>query len=110
MKKTAFALLLALLMAAPSWAADVYSQGKILKWENSTYAAKKKQAKNWVVYQLQTDTTTYSIARQKETKPQMQAGEIVQYSLKGNHEMKVIDANGKKRDYQIVGQTAPPER
>ena len=31
--------------------------------------------KNWIIYQLQTDSTTYSIARKKETKPQMQAGE-----------------------------------
>jgi hypothetical protein len=97
-----------LLVTALSWAADVYQQGKILKWENSTYAPKKKQVKNWVVYQLQTDTTTYSIARHKETKPQMQPGEIVQYELKGKNEIKVVDANGRKREYQIVGQSAAP--
>jgi len=89
-------------------AADTYRQGKILKWENSTYAAKKKQAKNWVVYQLQTDNGTYSIARQKETKPQMQAGEVVQFELKKKDKVEVIDANGKKREYQIVGQSAAP--
>lgn len=96
-----------MLVTALSLAADTYSQGKILKWENSTYAD-KKQSKNWVVYQLQTDTTTYSIARHKETKPQMQAGDAVQYQLKGKNEIKVIDVNGKKHDYQIVGQTAAP--
>src|SRR5271167_1323733 len=82
MKRTAFLLLLVLWVTALSWAADTYSQGKIVKWENSTYADKKKGPKNWVVYQLQTDSTTYSIARHKETKPQMQAGETVQYELK----------------------------
>ncbi len=99
-------MLLALLVTALSWAADTYSQGKIVKWEDSTYADKKKGPKNWVVYQLQTDSTTYSIARHKETKPQMQAGETVQYELKGKNQIKLIDANGKKHEYQIVGQTA----
>ena len=110
MKRTAFTLLLVLLVTALSWAADTYHQGKILKWEDSTYAARKKEAKNWVVYQLETDTGTYSIARQKETKPQMQTGDIVQYALKGKDEVKVIDARGKKRDYHIVGQSAAPAR
>jgi hypothetical protein len=94
-------------VTALSWAADTYSPGKIVKWENSTYANKKK-SETWVVYQLQTDTTTYSIARHKETKPQMQAGDNVQYELKGGKDIKIIDANGKKHEYQIVGQTAPP--
>ena len=64
-----------------------YQQGKIVKWENGTYAqnSKKKPMKNWIIYQLQTDTSTYSIARQKETKPQMQAGETVQYEMKKNN-------------------------
>jgi len=62
--------------------------------------------KNWIIYQLQTDNTTYSIARQKETKPQMQAGEVVQYELKKNNRVQVISANGQKHEYQIVGQTA----
>src|ERR1700751_5755824 len=108
MKRAVFALLL--LLSTFAAAADTYRQGRIVKWENSTYAAKKKEAKNWVVYQLQTDTTTYSIARQKETKPQMQAGETVQYEFKGKNEIKVIDAKGKKRDYQIVGQSASAAR
>ena len=98
---------MALFVAASAWAADTYSQGKILKWENSTYA-QKKQTKNWVVYQLQADGTTYSIARHKESKPQMQAGETVRYELKKNNHINVIDANGKKREYQIVGQGAAP--
>ena len=108
MKRTVLLLLSAILLSALSWAADTYSQGKIVKWENSTYADKSKKhpTKNWVVYQLQTDTTTYSIARHKETKPQMQAGDVVQYELKKNNQINVISANGKKHEYQIVGQTA----
>ena len=106
MKRAVFALLL--LLSTFAAAADTYRQGKILKWENSTYAAKKKEAKNWVVYQLQTETATYSIARQKETKPQMQAGETVQYELKKKDKVEVVDAKGKKREYQIVGQSAAP--
>jgi hypothetical protein len=111
MKKSRVALLLLLLLFLPVFApaADTYRQGKILKWENSTYA-KKKDAKNWVVYQLQTDSATYSIARQKETKPEMQPGEIVQYELKKKDKVEVVDARGKKREYQIVGQSAAPER
>ncbi len=97
-----------LVLSLLALAADTYQQGKIVKWENGTYAvnSKKKPMKNWIIYQLQTDNTTYSIARQKETKPQMQAGEVVQYELKKNNQVTVIDANGKKHDYQIVGQTA----
>ena len=110
MKRIASALLLTILLSTLSFAADTYSQGKIVKWENSTYADKSKKhpTKNWVVYQLQTDTTTYSIARHKETKPQMQAGEVVQYELKKNNQINVIAPNGKKHEYQIVGQTAGP--
>ena len=57
------------------------SQGKIVKWEDGSYAQNsgKKPMKNWIIYQRQTDSTTYSIARKKETKPQMQAGDVVQY-------------------------------
>jgi cell division protein YceG involved in septum cleavage len=110
MKKTALALLLIFVLSAFASAADTYHQGKILKWEDSTYAAKKKEAKNWVVYQLETDTGTYSIARQKETKPQMQAGDVVQYAFKGKNDIKVIDARGKTRDYRIIGQSAAPAR
>ena len=74
--KTAFLLLMIFLLSCVSFAADAYQPGKIVKWENGTYAqnSKKKPMKNWIIYQLQTDNTTYSIARQKETKPQMQAG------------------------------------
>ncbi|HKD83724.1 MAG TPA: hypothetical protein VKB58_03165 [Terriglobales bacterium] len=110
MKRTALGLMSAILLSTLSFAADSYSQGKIVKWENSTYADKSKKhpTKNWVVYQLQTDTTTYSIARHKETKPQMQAGDVVQYELKKSNQVNVITANGKKHEYQIVGQTAGP--
>jgi hypothetical protein len=107
MKKIAWLLLLTLSVATVSFAADTYHQGKILKWENGTYAEKNK-SKSWVIYQLQADGTTYSIARHKETKPQMQAGESVQYQLKKKNQINVIDANGKKHEYQIVGQTAGP--
>jgi len=110
MKRTALGLMSAILLSTLSFAADSYQQGKIVKWENSTYADKSKKhpTKNWVVYQLQTDTTTYSIARHKETKPQMQAGDVVQYELKKSNQVNVITANGKKHEYQIVGQTAGP--
>ena len=105
MKK--FALVL-LLLSTFALAADNYQQGKIIKWENGTYAlnSKKKPVKNWIIYQLQTDTTTYSIARQKETKPQMQAGDVVQYELKKNNRVEVVTASGSKHEYQIVGQSA----
>jgi len=108
--KTAFLLLMIFLLSCVSFAADAYQPGKIVKWENGTYAqnSKKKPMKNWIIYQLQTDNTTYSIARQKETKPQMQAGEVVQYELKKSNRVQVISANGQKHEYQIVGQTAGP--
>ncbi len=77
-------LLTLLLSSCMALAADAYQQGKIVKWENGTYAEnnKKKPMKNWIIYQLQTDNSTYSIARQKETKPQMQAGEPSSTSLR----------------------------
>jgi hypothetical protein len=105
MKKPAALLILSLVLSAFSFAAD-YSQGKIAKWDRGTYADGNK-TKNWIVYQLQTDTTTYSIARHKEDKPQMQAGDVVRYELKKD-KVNVIDARGKKREYQLVGQTAAP--
>jgi hypothetical protein len=109
MKKILIALLLTLFLGTYSFAGDTYKTGKIVKWENGTYAqnSKKKPMKNWIVYQLQTDTSIYSIARQKETKPQMQAGETVQYEMKKNNRVEVVNAKGKKNEYQIVGQTAP---
>ena len=105
MKRVALAFVMAFFVSACAWAVDTYSPGKILKWENGTYAD-KKASKNWVIYQLQADGTTYSIARHKETKPQLQAGEAVQYVLKKGNQINVIDASGKKHEYQIVGQTA----
>jgi len=107
-KRTAFVLLLTVMLSAFSWAADNYQQGKIVKWENSTYADKSKKhpTKNWVVYQLQAGSTAYSIARHKETKPEMQAGDVVQYQMKNKNQMEVVLPNGKKREYQIVGQSA----
>ncbi len=103
MKKTAFALLIALLLTSFAIAADTYQTGKIVKWDNGTYPDKKK-TKAWIVYQVQGDNMLYSIARHKETKPQMQPGEAVQYHVKGN-EMTVVNAKGKKNNYQIVGQS-----
>jgi hypothetical protein len=110
LKRITVALLSALLLSAFGWAADAYQQGKIVKWENRTYADKSKKhpARNWIVYELQTDGSTYSIARAKETKPRMQAGEVVQYEVKKKNQIEVIDANGKRHEYQIVGQTAAP--
>jgi hypothetical protein len=109
LKRSAVVLMLITLVCTLAFAGnDTYRQGKILKWENGTYAdnSKKHPTKNWVIYQLQTDTATYSIARHKETKPQMQAGEVVQYELKGSNQINVVDANGKKHEYQVVGQSA----
>jgi hypothetical protein len=107
MKKTALLLLLTFAMSAFAFAGDTYLPGKIVKWENDTYPDGKK-VKSWVVYQLQTDSTTYSIAHKGENKPQMQAGESVQYFVKKSTQIYVLDAKNKKREYQIVGQTAAP--
>jgi hypothetical protein len=93
------------------WADNTYKDGKIVKWENGTYAtgSKKHPTNNWVVYQLQgADSSTYSSARKKETKPEMQAGDAVQYEMKKSNEVVVIRPGGKKQTYQIVGQTAAP--
>jgi len=107
MKKIAFLLLLVFTMSAFAFAGDTYLAGRIAKWENGTYPDGKKM-KTWVVYQLQTDTTTYSIAHKGENKPQMQAGESVQYFIKKGTQIYVRDAKDKKREYQIIGQTAAP--
>lgn len=105
MKKTAFLLLLAIVLPAFAFAGDTYLPGKIVKWENAPYADGKKM-KTWVVYQLQTDATTYSLAHKGENKPQMQAGDSVQYFIKKSTQIYVLDAKNKKREYQIIGQTA----
>ena len=102
MRKTAFVLLITLLLTAVAVAADTYQTGKIVKWDNGTYPDGKK-TKAWIVYQVQADNLLYSIARHKETKPQMQPGETVQYEVKGN-KMTVVNAKGKKETYQVVGQ------
>ena len=109
MKRTAFVLVLMMLLSAFALADDTYQKGKILKWDNGTYAtgSKKHPSQNWIIYQLQADNnSTYSIARTKETKPEMQAGDAVQYQIKKSTEMSVIRADGKKQTYQIVGQAA----
>jgi hypothetical protein len=107
MKKTALILLCTLILSAFAFAADTYLPGKIAKWENGPYPDGKKM-KTWVVYQLQGDSTTYSIAHKGENKPQMQAGDSVQYFLKKNTQIYVLDTKNKKREYQIIGQTAAP--
>ncbi len=110
LRKTATAILMTLMLSCVAFAADTYQQGKIVKWEDGSYAQNsgKKPMKNWIIYQLQTDSTTYSIARKKETKPQMQAGDVVQYELRKDNKVTVVNAKGKKNEYQIVGQTAGP--
>lgn len=111
MKRTALILLLTTVASMFVWADNTYKDGKIVKWENGTYAtgSKKHPTNNWVVYQLQgADSSTYSIARKKETKPEMQAGDAVQYEMKKSNEVVVIRPGGKKQTYQIVGQTAAP--
>jgi hypothetical protein len=105
MKKTALLLLLTMLLSACAFAGDTYQPGKITKWENGTYPDGKKM-KTWIVYQLQADSNTYSIAHKGENKPQMQAGDAVQYFIKKGTQIYVIDTRNKKREYQIIGQTA----
>ncbi len=106
MRKTAFVLLITLALSAVAIAADTYQTGKMVKWNDGTYPDGKK-TKPWIVYQVQGDNLLYSVARKKETKPQMQPGEAVQYQVKGN-KMTVVSAKGKKNDYQIVGQSQAP--
>jgi hypothetical protein len=106
MRKTAFVFLIALALSAVAIAADTYQTGKIVKWDNGTYPDGKK-TKAWIVYQVQGDNTLYSIARHKETKPQMQPGDTAQYQVKGN-KMTLVNAKGKKNKYQIVGQSQAP--
>jgi len=101
-RTTALVLLITLALSAFAFSADTYQTGKIVKWDNGTYPDKKKN-KPWIVYQVQGDSLIYSVARKKETKPQMQPGETVQYEMKGN-KMTVVNAKGKKETYQIVGQ------
>lgn len=103
MRKTALVLLITLALSAIAIAADTYQTGEVVKWDDGTYPDKKK-AKPWIVYQVQGDNLLYSIARHKETKPQMQPGEAVQYEVKGS-KMTVVNAKGKKETYQIVGQS-----
>ena len=79
-----------------------------MKWENSTYQQKKNKVGQWVVYYIQNDgTTTYEVARKKETKPKMQPGDTVQLEVKGN-KATVINARGHKEQYQLVGQAQAP--
>ena len=101
MRKPACALLITLLLTTLALAADTFQTGKIVKWDNGTYPDGKK-TKTWVVYQVQGDNLLYSIARKKESKPQMQPGDTVQYQVKGNQ--MTVDDKGKKNKYQIVGQ------
>ncbi|MGB8770144.1 MAG: hypothetical protein WCC92_11040 [Candidatus Korobacteraceae bacterium] len=104
MRKTALALVLMLFLSAVAVAADTYQTAKVVKWENSTYQQKKNKVGQWVVYYIQTDaTTTYEVARKKETKPKMQPGDTVQLEVKGN-KATVINAQGHKEQYQVVGQ------
>lgn len=91
-----------LLLTTLAVAADTYQAGKVVKWDNGSYPDGKK-TKAWIVYQVQGDNMLYSIARHKETKPQMQPGDAVQYYVKGN-QMTVIDGSRKDK-YQIVGQS-----
>jgi len=105
-RKPAFALLITLLLTSFAVAADTYQTGKIVKWDNGTYPDGKK-TKAWIVYQMQGDNMLYSIARHKDTKPQMEPGEQVQYHVKGN-QITVVSAKGKKNNYQIVGQSQAP--
>ena len=108
MRRIAFALLTTLLLSCLAVAANTYQTGKVVKWENSTYQQKKNKVGQWVVYSIQTDpSTTYQVARKKETKPKMQPGDTVQLEVKGN-KATVINAQGHKEKYQLVGQAQGP--
>ncbi len=107
MRKTAFALLIMVLLTAFAVAADTFQTGKVVKWENSTYQEKKNKVGQWVVYYIQIDATSYEVARKKETKPKMQPGDTVQLEVKGN-KATVINAQGHKEQYQLVGQAQAP--
>ena len=107
MRKIAFALLITLLLSCLAVAGDNYQTAKVVKWENSTYQQKKNKVGQWVVYYIQTDGTTYEVARKKETKPKMQPGDTVQLDVKGN-KATVINAQGHKEQYQVVGQAQAP--
>jgi hypothetical protein len=99
---------MALLLSGVAVAANTYQTAKVVKWENSTYQQKKNKVGQWVVYSIQTDpNTTYQVARKKETKPKMQPGDVVQFEVKGN-KATVINAQGHKEDYQVVGQAQAP--
>ena len=108
MRKTASALLITLLLTSFAVAADTFQTGKVVKWENATYQQKKNKVGQWAVYYIQTDgTTTYEVARKKETKPKMQPGDTVQLEVKGN-KATAINAQGHKEQYQVVGQAQGP--
>ena len=107
MRKIASALLITLLLSCLVVAADTFQTGKVVKWENATYQQKKNKVGQWVVYYVQTDATTYEVARKKETKPKMQPGDTVQLEVKGN-KATVINARGHKEQYQLVGQAQAP--
>ena len=97
-----------LLLSCLAVAGDNYQTAKVVKWENSTYQQKKNKVGQWIVYSIQTDaTTTYEVARKKETKPKMQPGDVVQLEVKGN-KATVINAQGHKEQYQVVGQAQAP--
>jgi protein-disulfide isomerase len=107
-RRIAFALLMTLLLSCLAVAGDNYQTAKVVKWENSTYQQKKNKVGQWIVYSIQTDaTTTYEVARKKETKPKMQPGDTVQLDVKGN-KATVINARGHKEQYQVVGQAQAP--
>ena len=107
MRKIVYALLITLLLSCLAVAADTFQTGKVVKWENATYQQKKNKVGQWVVYYVQTDATTYEVARKKETKPKMQPGDTVQLEVKGN-KATVINARGHKEQYQLVGQAQAP--
>jgi hypothetical protein len=106
-RKIAFALLMTLLLSCVAVAAATFQTGKVVKWENATYQQKKNKVGQWVVYYIQTDATTYEVARKKEAKPKMQPGDTVQLEVKGN-KATVINAQGHKEQYQVVGQAQTP--
>ncbi len=110
MRKIALRSLVHFIAGTLAIAADTYQTGKIVKWDNGNYPDGKK-TKAWIVYQVQGDNLLYSIARHKETKPQMEPGEQIQYHVKGNQ----MDGGQRQReekqlpDRRTVASAAPPQ-
>ena len=107
MRKIAFALFMTLMLSCLALAADTYQPGKVVKWDKGTYPDGKKTKVLGSSIRCRAINMLYSVARHKETKPKMQPGDTVQLEVKGN-KATVINAQGHKEQYQVVGQAQAP--